>query len=296
MYNRVYLLESDDHVWLSEMADYMVRNIREQVHYIGYTDTQDEDDPCELSGRYFRPLVVAINSAVARTTILANGWYSNGCRGAQLIGAPRQRLLERAMLTVGGTVLVPEGASTAIRRSLALPPCVPIVETSPAVSPATLFDARLEPIQQLMQPGLTGPGSGAWRPGVSIVLMGDKPRAARIGDLKHRLPFFSLGDGGSALWLANELNEAKISDEYLYWVNSYDCYGEPTSTDFLEKLRPAAIVGLGGNAQRWVRGAKKKYGWLEHYEAHHPYKQKLSGSSEPYDLLAILRRLTTRHH
>lgn len=93
-----------------------------------------------------------------------------------------------------------------------------------------------------------GPGIGHWNPGKSILMVGEQPNAKTT---THGWPFVAGGE--SSLWLAQELDKAKVREDQLYWVNALDAQGIETSPIFLNHLEPRTVIALGKAAEIWCK-------------------------------------------
>lgn len=185
-----------------------------------------------------------------------------------------RRLLQRTVLALGGVALhslCPAGLrwETTGEPGRDLP--------APWVgSPAELATAG-----ELGWPN-RGPGAGAFRRGVCL-LVGERPGVARSGQLKHRLPFVSFDGNGCAGWLAEQLENAGVSEADLYWINAYDALSFPTNSSFVDALQPTQIIALGKEASRWCKASH-----LPHRCVPHPQYWKRFRSKERYPLLDVL--------
>lgn len=209
------------------------------------------------------------------TLIIGNSWLPHGA----LLGAARWRMLARAGLGLGPVVLHPPGDPTApVQAALA-----GFRATTPAPGAQ---NGSLDPIwgterTPLVQPA-HAPGAGSWCPGQAVLLVGDRPNTAHHGQLKHRLPFFSLHGGGCSAWLAQELEDGGVPESALYWINAYDMTGKPTPDDFLVDLSPRATFALGARAAEWC-GALRS-GTFQHPSHHMKFHRR-----KPYMLIHAIR-------
>lgn len=125
----------------------------------------------------------------------------------------------------------------------------------------------------------TGPGIGAFATG-SILLIGDRPGG--LGGRWH-LPFVSLTAGGCSEWLAEQLEEYDIHERALYWVNASDGV-QTTRADFVDALKPRAVVALGDAAARWCTNVAR----VPFVQVDHPQHWKRFHHSESYPLIKEL--------
>jgi hypothetical protein len=256
----------------------------------------DNASPRDRASVFFRPMAAAL---MKQEPLIMLGHWS------QLnLDRPRERMLERAALTLGVTqfewskndhVAVQHdgllGSPRLSRVGGALPGYRPPALTASPASPAGAASRAGAGLpgagaggSRGSLPGLAGPGAGAWRTG-QILLIGDKPNSAKHGDLKMRLPFFSLENFGCSLWLAAQLEDAGISEDQLYWINSADSSDTPTDPEFLSRLKPRQIIALGDNAEYWCNDAGLGYGYTK---VMHPSYWKRSHFSKPYPLVKLL--------
>ena len=133
-----------------------------------------------------------------------------------------------------------------------------------------------------------GPGGGAWRPGESVLLIGDRPNTKSHEDGIHQVPFVAFNGVGCSEWLTNQLDLFGISEELLYWVNAYDHNGIPTHGDFLNDLDPTKIITLGARAQAWFNDIGR--GGVEPVNVPHPQYHKRFYSKHPYPLIEELKK------
>lgn len=122
-----------------------------------------------------------------------------------------------------------------------------------------------------------GPGIGLFAPGNTLVV-GDEVNK-RTG--KEGWPF--VAPGGSSLWLANLLEEARVPEHGLYWINA-KTNGADTDPSFLPKLNPGKVVALGLNAAKWCN----QHAPGEYYTFCHPQYHKRFWHNEPYPLIYSL--------
>lgn len=230
----------------------------------------------DIAASYFHPIAEELR-APGRGLLLVPGW-------PPALPLAYRRMLERAVLATGGGWLEPETPTQA--NPLA---CVsPGLRWRTAGEPGRTF---LAPRQGLLADLAAhaplgwangGPGAGAYRPG-STLLVGERPGVARTGQLKHRLPFVSFDGAGCAPWLAEQLEVAGVPEVDLYWINAYDALSVPTDASFLADLRPARVVALGREAERWC----KTYS-VPHHSVPHPMYWMRFHHRERYPLLDVL--------
>jgi len=124
----------------------------------------------------------------------------------------------------------------------------------------------------------TGPGIGMFAPG-NTLLVGDEVNK-KAG--KDGWPF--VAPGGSSLWLATLLENAKIPEHGLYWINA-KTDGQETGGSFLDALAPGKVIAMGLKASQWCnRHVQGRF-----YTISHPQYHKRFRHSEPYPLIDLLR-------
>lgn len=143
--------------------------------------------------------------------------------------------------------------------------------------------------ENLEAPLNLGPGIGAWAPGKSILIVGERPGG---GGGRWHLPFVSLRRDGCSAWLADLLEEGGIPEAALYWVNAYDGRegtGAKLDHRFVDALAPRAVVALGDVAARWCREAGIGYDGFDH-----PKHHKRFNHSKPYPLISEVKKCMRR--
>ncbi len=128
-----------------------------------------------------------------------------------------------------------------------------------------------------------GPGAGRWLVGSQVLLIGDRLNA--VYD-EPRVPLGGLDAGGCSVWLAERLEEAGIPETALYWANAFRASGGRTDGAFVKRLRPRAVITLGGEAGRWCRDNYVKY-----YSEAHPQFWKRFHHHEPYPLINLIKEI-----
>lgn len=131
--------------------------------------------------------------------------------------------------------------------------------------------ARARPVENL------GPGIGNFAYGTTL-MVGEQVNQTIA--LDPRWPFVAAT--GSSLWLAERLEEAKVSERQLYWVNAITD-GIETDPAFLTYLKPSRIIALGTTASVWCDKHK-----LQHVGLRHPQFWKRFRGKDPYPLLEAL--------
>lgn len=166
-----------------------------------------------------------LHRSPGRVVVLTNSWRNH--EQAAALGRPRVRMLERAALAHG---------------------VMPVLHQMDTAHLTRILDDGMK--YQPVAPE-TAPGSGAWLPHRSILMVADRPNSAAIGSLKYRLPLVSLHGGGCSTWVAEHLEQWGVPESSLYWINSEDCFGMKTDAAFAKVLRPRATFALGAVAAKW---------------------------------------------
>lgn len=138
------------------------------------------------------------------------------------------------------------------------------------------------------QPANPGPGIGNWKADVLVVGDGPSPKAPAG---TPNWPFVSSNEYGCAYWLAEQLEQARIPERALYWVNAYgrpDELGDRVPTPDAALLsRPwKHVVTLGRGAASWADDA----GFENVIAAHHPSFWWRSRAPRPYPLIETLQK------
>ena len=132
------------------------------------------------------------------------------------------------------------------------------------------------------------PARGCLNPG-AIVLVGDRPGPGAPKDpTYHHTPFYSTKN--SSAWLNIQLLRENIPEEQLLWINAYDKDGVPNDPTILLNLKPGAIIALGGNAAKWLKGVCGLDA-RQFAETYHPQYWKRFRSGERYPLIDLLKAL-----
>lgn len=137
-------------------------------------------------------------------------------------------------------------------------------------------------VESMRLPSNIGPGVGAWRPGRSVLLVGERPNLRR--GQTYLGPFCAWSNVGCSSWLSHRLEAARIPERDLYWINAYDRRGHAADPRFLNHLQPRLVVALGSVAARWCRRHD-----VRHVSVPHPQYWKRFRSRQPYPLLEALK-------
>lgn len=154
---------------------------------------------------------------------------------------------------------------------------LPVVEYNFLKHP---FDYVCDAIRRVMPPPNGGPGIGMFKPGVTL-LVGDQVNVN--ANEQFNVPFVGLG--GCSEWLAEKLDEARISEKSLYWINAHEQTGEVTDARFVDQLQPKRIIALGNNAYNWC----EFHGFnSECVKVPHPSFWRRFRTNQPYALTELL--------
>jgi hypothetical protein len=192
--------------------------------------------PRDIAVRFFSPLASRLDSGDTAFPVALPFWSA--------LPPAMRRPLERTALTLGA-------ALQPARIGLELIPATTLAGDHPA---SILGPAYVAPEPVLYLPGGPPPpayGAGAFRPGVNL-LVGDRSNVARIGQLKHRLPFVTFAGTGVGPWLNQQLEAAGVREDELYWINAYDAAGAATDPAVIKALQPRKVIALGKLAERWL--------------------------------------------
>jgi len=122
-----------------------------------------------------------------------------------------------------------------------------------------------------------------------ILIVGDRPGPAAPKQFGyHHTPFYSTKYCSG--WLNAALHLAGIPESKLIWLNSADQNGKPTSYDIISQLEPSSIVCLGGNAEKWIQSASRKWDYVKF---DHPQYHKRFKNAKEYPLIPWLKSVIT---
>jgi len=143
-------------------------------------------------------------------------------------------------------------------------------------------------IDALRPPVNPGPGIGAWCPGKSILIVGERANQAN-GAPTH--PFVSIqrGNVGCSAWLAEQLEAGGLPEHRLYWVNALTPDNRYTDPSFIEHLRPRAVISLGRMAKVWCERMARVDSRYHHTYPHPQYWKRFKTKLD-YPLLTDLRK------
>lgn len=153
--------------------------------------------------------------------------------------------------------------------------------------PRVFYDLELNTIKETRQAvemsrprRNDGPGIGDYNLG-STLIIGEQINEDAAAHVEW--PFVAAT--GCSLWLAEQLNEAAVSEKGLYWVNAADHQGVLLDPGFIAQMHPGKIIALGKTAAIWCRQQK-----LEGVaEVPHPQYWKRFRHRDPYALIEALK-------
>lgn len=111
-----------------------------------------------------------------------------------------------------------------------------------------------------------------------VILVGDKPSDQTDSDTLMQWPFCSFSWLGSSIWLAGQLKKASVSEADLFWLNA------DTGVWQIKEMYARPVIALGNNASD-----KLTQMGITHTMARHPQEHKRFNSSEPYELIAMIK-------
>lgn len=205
--------------------------------------------------------------------------YGPILRGEDKLGAEKQRMLERVLLSLNTLLVTTNPPWGRVEHEWSSRVDDELVKDSSQVRqiydwyqgeismlPRVEFDWTQHTVEDLVSclgwasPINGGPGIGWWGPS-STLIVGEQCNASTPGPL---LPF--VGTGGSSLWLAQQLEG--VDERLLYWVNARSPDGQDEDPRFIEELEPNGIIALGAVASSWLRKAGYEHVRLDHPQYH----------------------------
>lgn len=262
------------------------------------------DAPAGAYVAAMQPALDREHPAVLDGTWLDDYVMACACRVRRHVNNAQIKLLNRLAMARGGVLIV---ARTSLRTYLVnianmsplsaelvnrafnvfyewedletpLPICFPNIHVE------SLQESIVPNLDNLLQETNIGPGIGHWNPGKSVLLVGDRHGPSlQPYNVKLNVAFVSLSGVGCSEWLAEQIQQ----ERNLYWVNAYGKGGEEVSADFVSKLRPKAVVAMGGAAELWCDKNKLQMCYDVH-RVPHPQYWKRFHFTEPYPLKDIL--------
>jgi hypothetical protein len=240
-------------------------------------------------------------------TFLDRSWVSEAVygpivRGKDRIGVAERRCLERVALARGAVLVWCLPSYEACRRAYLARKQLEYLKDESTLKevyegfchlairehalPTLTYNYEAEPhaqvfvdfVEELRPPKNLGPGVGAFKPGVTLLVGERLSRETAALDL----PFASYSGAGCVGWLSERLEEWDVSERELYWVNAMDEGGRETSSErWLEHLSPKRVVTMGTVAEAWGR----RHVGNEIRTVPHPQYWKRFHHHEPYALL-----------
>ena len=138
-------------------------------------------------------------------------------------------------------------------------------------------------------PSNRGPGIGWFIEG-NILIVGERTSGPTDINGPDRV-FVGTRRGSCSPWLNRLLCEAEIPEQQLYWVNAQARDGTDNfGVEFINHLRPRAIVTLGKVATQWAENHAPASANI--YSCQHPQYHKRFRAKEHYSAIEILHRLT----
>lgn len=254
-----------------------------------------------------------------RTIALDRSWLSEPIyghvyrNGVDRIGVGQRRMLERLAISTQSVAIImlpprevavknfitrrdDEYLDTVVQLNDVYDGYVNLVKNGGIGIPYLKYDWTTESAASVLEHAMTirspenkGPGSGAWRPGLVTLIVGDRygptinERSCKVNLplAAPQLPFAPFNNTGCSAWFATQLERLHIPERELYWVNAYGGDGKPTDPEFIERLNPKRIIALGGVAGRWLQQS----GIHDYKPVNHPAYQKRFHHHEPYTTL-----------
>lgn len=115
----------------------------------------------------------------------------------------------------------------------------------------------------------------------NIVLIGEQ--ASHPEGAPEQLPFCC--HKGCSGWINWLLEEEKIPEEWLFWINVYNNDGSVADLNILNQIEPSLVVALGNHAAQEC--LKRGFDYIK---LPHPQYWKRFKSKERYPLLDLLRK------
>lgn len=225
--------------------------------------------------------------------------YGPVYRNADMLGAVRQRMLERVLLSYetavalmvpayedalrawrerserGEEMLTEEEHFRAVYEGFKeLDTHLPMIVVNPFVE--TAEDIR-DFLDQVRCPENLGPGIGSFTPG-NVLIVGEQADL-----LDHDATPYPFVGGEQGTWVSQQLEDADIGEHHLYWVNALSPDGTTTKHQFVEYLQPDKVIALGKVAATWCRLAGFAYD-----EVPHPLYWMRFQENKSYPLIELL--------
>jgi thymidylate kinase len=117
-----------------------------------------------------------------------------------------------------------------------------------------------ELVEKIEQRSITNKasGGGAFKEG-NILMLCDKGPRTNMRPSAAIVPFINfLDNDGPSRMLVEALENEGVPESDMYWINTQDYLGVPTSAKFIKDLKPSKIFALGNNAYAWALNANVK--------------------------------------
>jgi thymidylate kinase len=116
-----------------------------------------------------------------------------------------------------------------------------------------------------------------------VMLVGERFANHKNDDPFYQWPFASFDQGGCSQWLTQQLEDAGIGEELIYWVNA-----DKIKESMLYHRLPddLHVVALGGAADVLLDELA-----ITHHTVDHPQAHKRFHAKEPYPLISLLKEV-----
>jgi len=248
-------------------------NVVKHGPYIGMSS----EDLCKTFFRSMSQALTYDDHVILDRSWLSEPIYGEVYRnGESRVDMQRRRMLERVALTRGAVVIhcQPEfalcvdtfnsrkdieyldtteqlGRVYDAYESLPMRTCLPIVH----------YDYEKDTVEELLEKVMArsvpnrASGGGCFKQG-NILMLCDKGPRTNMRPSAAVIPFINfLNDDGPSRMLAETLENEGVPESDLYWINTQNYLGAPTSAKFVNDLKPSRIFALGNNAYAWALNA-----------------------------------------
>jgi len=234
----------------------------------------DAEQLCKLYFRSMSPALTFDDSLIMDRSWLSEPIYADAYRnGISRVDMPRRRMLERTALSRGAVVIlcqpdfeVCEQAFMSRKaeeyldnvdqlrqvyndyETLDLQTHLPVVHYDYVHDNFQDLLARIEKVRIDNK----SVGGGAFVEGNYLMLC-DKGPQMNVKSSAVVVPFVNfLDNDGPSRMLSATLEQDNVPENMLYWANTQNAAGAPTSPDFIAQLKPRRIFALGNNAYAWA--------------------------------------------
>ena len=283
----IMLLEGADGGGKTTLANYYRERGWAYVHHSMMPDLFEEF--CVCLGRITGPTIID-------RLHLSEQVYGPIYRGRDSLGNAQARMLERVLLGKGAVVVYAKPPWSCCENSFMARQAEEMLDTTAqlrqvydrydevmaqtalqVISYDFTIDRPESVIERAWWPQTHAEGIGHLAPGV-VLLVGDQ---VNLNHSPYGWPFVAAT--GCSPWLAEQLQDAGISENSLYWVNAKHPDGSPTDPTVINQLQPQKIVALGAKAAAWLDSYNLPYARVSH-----PQYWKRFHAHEPYPLLQEL--------